>query len=103
MRNRGSGRCGLGRRLTWSRGVFRGARRWRVCAPAWLAAGTSIEKTKPHDRQDRLHAVLPRDLLPLLVAPPVVGDTDLVNSQPRAELGDLRGHFRLEAEAVALD
>src|SRR3954468_3041315 len=62
----------------------------------------SVRKSESDDRQDRFDAILPGDLLSLFVAAAVVGDADLVDPQPRPELGDLRGDLRLEAEAVAL-
>src|SRR5687768_5757434 len=60
-----------------------------------------FEQAEPHDRQHRLYAVLPRDLLSLLVAAAVVGDADFEDTDAGADLGDLGGHFGLEAEAVA--
>src|SRR6185369_2503041 len=62
----------------------------------------SVHEAESDDRQDRLDAVLPRDLLPLFVAAPVVRHAHFVNPQPRAELGDLGGDLRLKAKAIAL-
>src|SRR5450755_3054430 len=46
-------------------------------------------------------AVLPADLLPLVVGPPRVADGDLVDAQPH--LGDLGGQLGLDAEPAFLD
>src|ERR1043166_6477875 len=63
----------------------------------------SVRKAKTDDGEDRLDPVFPGDLLPLLVAAAVVGNADFVDPQPGAQLGDLRGDFGFEAEAIALD
>src|SRR5262252_4527241 len=53
------------------------------------------------DGVDGAHAVLPADLLPLLVRSPAVADGNLVD--PQLHLGDLGGQLGLDAEAVLLD
>src|SRR6059058_4387808 len=53
------------------------------------------------DRPCRRHGVLPADLLPVRVAPPVVGDRHLVDAA--AQVRHLGGELGLEAEALRAD
>src|SRR4051812_31463784 len=52
----------------------------------------AVLEERPHGRE----AVLPRDLLPLVVGAPVVADRQLVD--PEAATADLGGQLRLDAE-----
>ena len=71
--------------------------------PAEAGQNWSIREAESNNREDRLNTVLPRDLFPFFIAPPVVRHPDFKNAQPRSDLCHLGRDLRLEAEAVALD
>src|SRR5438105_12549033 len=62
-----------------------------------------IAESKADNGQDGFNAILPRDLLSLFIAPPVIGDAYFEDSYSGPQLSDLRGNFGFEAEAVAFD
>src|SRR6266850_5760147 len=70
--------------------------------PARITATTAgrelIEEPVPDDAPDRTDAVLPGDLLPRCIIPPVIGHGNFINSA--AESRDLEGELGLEPEAI---
>src|ERR1044071_3680102 len=60
-------------------------------------------ESKPYDRKNRLHPILPGDLLPLLIRPPVIRHAHLKDPNPRPKLGDLRRNLRLKTKSITLE
>src|SRR6266446_9750150 len=70
--------------------------------PARITATTAgrelIEEPVPDDATDRADAVLPGDLLPRFIIPPVIGHGNFVDSA--AEARDLESELGLEPEPI---
>src|SRR5215475_8971434 len=63
----------------------------------WLSL---IRNPKPHNAPQRLHSILPRNLLPFFIRPPGITDWNLIHSP--VFLRYLCRNFRLEPEPVRL-